>query len=78
MALAGERELAAACSRYVKPSSKWTFLHQAAYAGNEAAVRGLVRLGSRLAVKSKDNETAREIASKRGHTALASLIADAE
>ena len=78
LALAGERELAAACSRYVKPSSGWTFLHQAAYAGNEAAIRGLVRLGASLSVKSKENETARDVATKRGHGALAMLLREAE
>ncbi len=78
LALAGERELAGACSRYVKPSSRWTFLHQAAHAGNEGAVRGLVRLGAALAAQSTDGETARDVAVKRGHVALATLIADAE
>lgn len=76
--LAGERELAIACSRYVKPSSGWTFLHQAAYAGNERAVRGLVRLGASLAVRSKENETPRDVAAKRGHAGVAALMGDAE
>lgn len=70
LSLAGERELAAACSRFVKPSSGWTFLHQAAYAGNELAVRGLIRLGASLSAESKESETARDIAMKRGHAAL--------
>lgn len=78
LALAGERELAAACSRYVKPSSGWTFLHQAAYAGNEAAVRGLVRLGAPLGARSKENETARDVATKRGHAVVAALMGEAE
>ncbi len=78
LALAGERELAAACSRYVKPSSGWTFLHQAAYAGKEAAIRGLVRLGASVAVASTENETARDVATKRGHAALATLLRAAE
>jgi hypothetical protein len=78
LALAGERELAAACSRYGKPSSGWTVLHQAAYAGNEAAVRGLVRLGASLGARSKENETARDVATKRGHAAVAALMGEAE
>lgn len=78
LALAGERELAAACSRFVKPSSGWMFLHQAAYGGNEPAVRAIVRLGASLSVKSKENETARDIAVKRGHAALATLLREAE
>lgn len=58
----GERELAAACSRYVKSTSGWTFLHQVAYAGDEAAVRVLLRLGASLSAQSKDGETVRAVA----------------
>ena len=76
--LAGERELAAACSRYAKPSSGWTFLHQAAYAGSEPAVRGLIRLGASLGARSKEGETPRDVATKRGHAALAALLGEAE
>jgi uncharacterized protein len=78
LSLAGEHDLARACSRYTKPSSGWTFLHQAAYAGNEAAVRVLLRLGASLSAKTKDGETAREVAIVRGHGDLAALLRDAE
>lgn len=77
-ALVGEHELAVACSRYVKATSGWTFLHQAAYAGNEAAVRVLVRLGASLSALSKEGQTAREVAAKRGHVALVAVMRDAE
>ena len=78
LALAGEPELAAACSRYVKPSSGWTFLHQAAYAGNEPAVRVLLRLGAPLSAQSKEQATARAVAGQRGHAALEALMRHAE
>ena len=78
LALAGEGELATACSRYVKPSSGWTFLHQAAHAGNEAAVRVLLRLGASLSARSKERATARDIAGQRGHAALEALMRHAE
>ncbi len=74
LALVGERELAVACTRYAKPSSGWTFLHQAAYAGNEAAVRVLLRLGASLTVTSNDRATASEVAGKHGHAALEALM----
>jgi hypothetical protein len=74
LALAGERELAAACSRYAKPSSGWTFLHQAAYAGNDASVKGLLRLGASLSATSKERATACEVAGQRGHAALEALM----
>lgn len=78
LALVGERELAEACSRYVRPTSGWTFLHQAAYAGNEAAVRVPLRLGASLSAQSKEGETARAVAAKRGQAALAALMGEAE
>jgi len=78
LSLVGDDALAMACSRYVKATSGWTFLHQAAYAGNEAAVRVLVRLGASLSAPSKEGETARQVAAKRGHTALVAVMRDAE
>ncbi len=77
-AIAGERELAAACSRYVKPSSGWTFLHQASHSGNETAVRVFLRFGASLTARSKKGETPRDVAVKHGHAALAALMGDAE
>lgn len=71
LALAGEHELAAACSRYVKPGSGWSFLHQAAHAGHEGSVRALVRLGASLALRTSDGETPVDVARKGGHDELA-------
>jgi hypothetical protein len=73
-ARAGERELAASCSRYVKPSSGWTFLHQAAYFGHEDAARALVRLGASTTRRSKDRETPADVAERQGHKQLARLL----
>ena len=67
--------LAKRCSRYKKPSSGWTFLHQAAYFGNEDVCRLLIRLGASIGVRSSDGETASEIAKKNGHIALADWLA---
>lgn len=74
LALAGERELASACGRYTKPSSGWSFLHQAAHAGHEGSVRALIRLGAPIALKSKKGETAADVARQRGHGELARLM----
>lgn len=74
LALVGEDELAAACSRYVKPSSGWSFLHQAAHAGHEGSVRTLVRLGASLSLRASDGETAADVARRRGHDELARLM----
>lgn len=73
-ALAGERELAAACSRYVRPASKWTFLHQAAYFGHEDAARALIRLGASTTSRSKDRKTPADVAAERGHLELSRLL----
>ena len=75
--LAGERELTAACRHYAKPSSGWSFLHQAAHGGHEASVRTLIRLGASLSLASKDGDTAADVARKRGHAKLARLLVQA-
>lgn len=65
---------AARCSRYRRPSSGWTFLHQAAYFGHEDAARMLIRLGASLAASSKENQTPSQVAERRGHVGLARLL----
>lgn len=69
-----EPKLAAACSRYAKASSDWTFLHQAAYFGHERAARVLIRVGSCLTSLSKDAETPATVAERRGHNALSIML----
>ena len=71
-----EQELAIArrCSRYRRPSSGWTFLHQAARAGNEVASRLLVRVGASLLVQSKSKETPASVATRSGHVELGQLL----
>jgi len=73
-ALVGERELAVACSCYVRTSSRWTFLHQAAYYGHEDAARALIRLGASTTSQSRDRETPAKIAEQRGHEELSRLL----
>jgi len=69
--------VAAACSRYAKHTSGWTFLHQAAYFGHELGVRALVGLGATLVARAADGETPLDVAERRGHRALAQLMRDA-
>jgi uncharacterized protein len=76
-ALAGEPELASACSRYIRPSSRWTFLHQAAYFGHEDAARALIRLGASTTSHSKDRKTPADVAEQRGHKELSRLLQSA-
>lgn len=42
------------CSRFQKDSSGWTFLHQAAYFGNQGACLELIRLGASVGKASND------------------------
>lgn len=74
-----EREvrLAGICSRYCRPSSRWTFLHQAAYFGREEAARALIRLGGSLSVQSAKGETPADVAHARGHAALSHMMRSA-
>ena len=66
--------LALECSRFQKASSGWTFLHQAAYFGHEAACRALIFLGAATDAGSVAGETAADVADKRAHAALAALL----
>ena len=66
--------LARRCSRYQKASSGWGFLHQAAYFGNEAACRELIRMGASIRQLSLKRETAIGVAQNKGHNALAALL----
>jgi len=66
--------LAAMAARYRKPSSEWSFLHQAAYFGNEEAARILIRSGANLLREAKSGETPADVAQSRGHEALANTL----
>lgn len=72
--LLGEADLAARCSRYRRPSSGWTFLHQAAYGGEQDVARALIRLGASTTCSSRDGETPADVAIKNGHGDLARLL----
>ena len=62
------------CSLYQAPSSGWTFLHQAAYFGHEAACIELIRLGGSSARQSAKGKSAIEVAREHGHSELALLL----
>ena len=62
------------CSRYRNAPSGWTFLHQAAYFGNEAASRELIRWGAKVNAAAANRETPADTANNRGHDGLADLL----
>ncbi|MCP9884734.1 hypothetical protein KBY97_06290 [Synechococcus sp. ATX 2A4] len=70
-------QLAKLCSRYRKPSSGWTFLHQAAYFGHEAACRELIRLGAAAAALSDEQQRPTDVAEEHNHFLLAAFLARA-
>lgn len=65
------------CAHYVKPTSGWGFLHQAAYAGSRAAVIELIAWGANAGTTSKAGETPVDIARQHGHDAVATLLKEA-
>lgn len=69
-----EPVLARLCSRYQKPSSGWTFLHQAAYFGHEVACRELIRLGASAATLTADGKSAVGVSRERGYSEMALLL----
>lgn len=66
--------LAQECSRYQRASSGWTFLHQAAYFGHEAACRELIRAGAAVDALSHERQSAADVAEERKYPALAALL----
>lgn len=66
--------LAKRCSRYINPGSSWSFLHQAAYFGNEQACRVLIGRGASTDVLTHDSRTPAEVAEHSGHNELAAFI----
>lgn len=58
-------DLARMCSRYQKPSSGWTFLHQAAYFNHEVACRELIRLGAAVGALSHDRQRPADVAANK-------------
>ncbi|WP_416769033.1 ankyrin repeat domain-containing protein [Pseudomonas sp. RHF3.3-3] len=67
-------QIARRCCHYQKASSGWTFLHQAAYFGHEAACRALIRAGASLDSMTGKEQTAADIARDQGHSRLAELL----
>lgn len=66
-----DRALLVACSRYRRPGSLWTFLHQAAHFGQEPAIRVLIAAGASTAA---EGDTPAQAARRRGHFRIADLL----
>lgn len=67
-------ELASACAHFTKPTSGWTFLHQAAHFGNEAACRALIQAGASVISASRDGQTPSQVALARGRGHVAEVL----
>jgi len=65
------------CAHFVKPTSGWTFLHQAAFAGADHIVVGLISSGADAAAVSNAGETPADVARNRGHRTTATALAAA-
>ena len=70
--------LLARCSRYSKPSSSWTFLHQAAYFGNARACRVLIGRGANVEARENKSRTPADVAKQYGHLEVERLLRGAE
>ncbi|KAI9025637.1 hypothetical protein DFJ74DRAFT_665029 [Hyaloraphidium curvatum] len=76
-AFAADHTLGRRTARFADSKSGWTLLHEAARAGNEAAVRILIEHGADAAKSSNfepPRREAREVAEFYGHKALAELL----
>lgn len=70
--------LAQKCSHYQKPSSGWTFLHQAAFFGHETACRQLIRFGAHIDIQDNAKKSPCDIAKEHHHEHLAKLLEHAK
>ena len=66
--------LALRCSRYIRQSSGWSFLHQAAYFGHKNACRYLIKMGSPIALLSNDKKSASDVARSKEFFDLADWL----
>ena len=65
-------------SRYVSTSSeRWTFLHHAAFWGNEGAIKRLIECGSDINAEDSDGKTPAIIAAENGKEEISNLISSA-
>lgn len=69
--------LAKHCSRFTKPGSGWSFLHQAAYFGNQQACRALIGQGASTEALTHGSRTPAEVAEHKGHHELAVFLRNA-
>jgi len=60
--------------RYVKLTSGWTILHQAAWWGDESAIKKIIEYGSKINVVGKDGKTPEHVALERGFQGVAELL----
>lgn len=65
------------CSRHQNEGSRWSFLHQAAYFGNEVACRELIRLGSSPSALTHDSQAPADVAKSKGYGSLSELLRSA-
>jgi uncharacterized protein len=76
--LMGEDTFALEAVRYVSATSKWSLLHQAAYWGNENAIKCCVKLGAFTDALNVKEQTPRQVAKEKGHVNAAELLRLAE
>jgi hypothetical protein len=67
--------LARRCSRFVDAGTGWTFLHHAAFAGEESASRQLIALGAYANKRSREGKSASDGAALQGHADLTAMLA---
>jgi hypothetical protein len=66
--------LAGTTARFVKPSSGWTVLHQAAFWGSRTGARHAIAFGADVRHRSTEGQTAADVARSKGFNELAQWI----
>ncbi len=64
-------------ARYVRKTSGWTFLHQAAFWNDAHACKLFIRFGASTKKFSNDGETPIDVAQKAGYSNVVELLVNA-
>ena len=64
-------------ARYVRKTSGWTFLHQAAFWNDAHACKLFIRFGASTKKLSNDGETPIDVAQKAGYSNVVELLVNA-
>lgn len=77
-AMFGDYRFGGKIARYVRQTSGWTLLHQAAFWNDSEACKLLIRFGASVKKRSNDGETPIDVAQKESYFKVVELLQKAD